>query len=144
MRHITGRCYIGTSIRPTLWGILSRPRFKVGITRRTVAARWREIDRTAKGAREFPLFAAWGLFPGAVEGFLHALFRRWRRHHRGSGRTEWFSPPRLLALPFLATCAMVLGLWFIASALVAGLAGVGVVWALYAFLAGVQGMGVGW
>lgn len=144
MKHLTGRCYVGTSIRPSLLALLSRPRFKVGITRRTVAARWREIDASAGRGREFPLFAAWGLFPEAVEGFLHALFRRWRKAHRGSGRTEWFSPPRILALPFLVTCAGVLAAWFLVSAALAMLAGAGAVWVLYAFLAGVQGMGWGW
>jgi Flp pilus assembly protein TadB len=117
MRHLHGRCYVGTSIRPTLAGLLARPRFKIGITRRCVRGRWRNIDRSVSGSREFPLFATWGLFPEAMEGTLHSLFRRWRRTFKGSGKTEWFYPPRLLSVPFLLLCALALGAWWLVSVL---------------------------
>jgi Flp pilus assembly protein TadB len=119
-----GTCYLGASIRPTPSALLTRPRFKIGITRRKVGARWREIGDSLPGNAAFPLFSAWGLMPEAIEATLHRLFRRYRRAYRGSGRTEWFSPPTLLALPFLLTVAIILLAWCILS-LALALAAVG-------------------
>jgi len=119
-----GRCYLGMSIKPSPAALLCRPRFKIGITRRELDKRFNEIDRSIVGSVEFPLFAAWGLWPEGIEGALHRAWRKHRRAHRGSGRTEWFSPPRLMAIPFLVANGIALLLWFILS-LAAALGAVG-------------------
>jgi Flp pilus assembly protein TadB len=129
-----GTCYLGTSIRPRLSAMLTRPRFKIGITRRKVGQRWREIGDSLPGAAAFPLFSAWGLMPEAIEATLHRLFRRYRRAYRGSGRTEWFSPPTLLALPFLATVALILLVWHVLSIVLALATVAGVTLTLIYFL----------
>jgi hypothetical protein len=118
-----GRCYLGMSIKPTPAALLRRPRFKIGITQRTVGKRWEEIRASAPGL-QFPLFSAWGLAPELIEGLLHRAFRRWRRPFTGSGRTEWFSPPRLAAPFFVLAVGLALLLWFILS-LALALAAVG-------------------
>jgi hypothetical protein len=119
-----GRCYLGTSIRPTPAALLKRPRFKIGITRREVGQRWGEIDRSLPGAAAFPIFAMWGMMPEFVEAALHWLFRKWRRAYRGSGRTEWFSIPVLGVPFFVLSVAVILLAWFILS-LALALAAVG-------------------
>ena len=130
-----GRCYLGTSLRPTLTALLTRPKFKIGITRVGVKRRWQQIGGSLPGAVAFPLFSAWGLMPEAIEAALHRLFRRYRRAYRGSGRTEWFSPPTLLALPFLAAVALILLAWCILSLALALAVVGGVVLGLIYFLA---------
>jgi len=94
------RCiYIGLSIRSDFTALFRRPRFKVGIAK-DVKFRWSFIEKDTPGSKDFPIFSVRVPFAFEVEQFLHRRLARWRNVHRGSGKTEWFSPPRLLT-PFV-------------------------------------------
>jgi hypothetical protein len=119
-----GTCYLGTSIRPTPSALLTRPRFKIGITRRKVDQRWGEIRNSLPGEWAFSFLYFWGLWPEFPEALVKRLFRAWRVKHRGSGSTEYFAPPLLLAWFFILAVAIILLAWCILS-LALALAAVG-------------------
>ena len=130
-----GTCYLGTSIRPRLSALLTRPRFKIGITRRKVGARYREIRNSLRGDVAFSILYFWGLWPEFPEALVKRLFRVWRVRHRGSGSTEYFAPPLLLAWFFIIAVAIILLAWCILSLALALAAVGGVVLGLIYFLA---------
>jgi len=118
------RCiYIGLSIRRDPTALFRRPRFKVGIAK-DVKFRWSFIQKDTPGSHDFPIFSIRVPFAFAVEQGIHRVLARWQRVYRGSGKTEWFSPPRLLTPFVLAGLILFLCLyWLLWLAL--ALAGVG-------------------
>ena len=68
-----------------------RPRFKIGITRRSLKGRSRNIAETTPGL-QLPIFFCIVPFPAFWEGKMHRYFSYCHAPlRRGSGRTEWFS-----------------------------------------------------
>jgi len=125
--------YIGLSVRYSLTALFRRPRFKVGIAR-DVAQRWQFIEKDTPGSKDFPIFSVRVPFAFEVEQFLHRRLARWRNVHRGSGKTEWFSPPRLLTPFVLAGLILFLCLyWLLWLALALAGVGAGVMGLIYYF-----------
>lgn len=101
-----------------------RPRFKIGITRRSLKGRSRNIAETTPGL-QLPIFFCIVPFPAYWEGKMHRYFSYCHAPlKRGSGRTEWFSVGLLgvnlwTVLTFYATIWVMeaVGVWFIVEKL---------------------------
>ena len=128
------RCiYIGLSIRSDFTALFRRPRFKVGIAK-DVKFRWSFIEKDTPGSKDFPIFSVRVPFAFAVEQGIHRALGRWRNVYRGSGKTEWFSPPRLLTPFVLAGLIAFLCLyWLLWMALALAGVGAGVMGLIYYF-----------
>jgi len=63
---------------------------KIGISK-DVEARWRSIDNSVKGSKEYPIASFRVLNAAWLETQLHRKYARRRKHFRGSGGSEWFA-----------------------------------------------------
>jgi hypothetical protein len=128
------RCiYIGLSIRSDFTALFRRPRFKVGIAK-DVKFRWQFIEKDTPGSKDFPIFSVRVPFALEVETMLKNILKPWQRVYVGSGKTEWFSPPRLLTPFVLAGLILFLCLyWLLWLALALAGVGAGVMVLIYYF-----------
>jgi hypothetical protein len=87
-------------------------RFKIGITRRGMMRRSRNIWKSTPGV-QFPVFFCVVPFVGAVEKWMHGQFAYCHApQRRGSGRTEWFRAG-FLGLNLWVALAYYLAVWVV-------------------------------
>lgn len=80
--------------------------------------RWSDIDKSADGSEEWPIFSGPVLFAQRFESALHRRYAQHRVDFRGSGKTEWF---RMSVFKRVEAVLIVLGLVLLTYAgLVAG------------------------
>ena len=80
--------------------------------------RWNDIDKSADGSEEWPIFSGPVLFAAKLEKVLHRRYKAHRVDFRGSGKTEWF---RMSVLKRVEAVLIVVGLVLLTYAgLVAG------------------------
>lgn len=67
---------------------------KIGISKDSVL-RWRQIDNSIEGSKEWAICSYVVLFAAGLEKILHQRYKQYRIKFKGSGKTEWFRMPVL-------------------------------------------------
>lgn len=65
---------------------------KIGISKK-VSKRWKGIDGSVKGSKEWVIMSGPVFNAQVLEKRLHQKYKRYQKQFKGSGKTEWFVLP---------------------------------------------------